>query len=346
MSIFGDFFKKEAPLLGLQGSGGGLGFLAGRGAAGPGISHFYEFKVWGGGGGGGASHRGGGGAYVNAKYEIANGTTIKLVVGTGGYYPVGLNIANYGGGGPKGTTYNYPATGGAGLSGVFLTPLQCYSGSPGSPYSGAVPAPAGAGPHVQPGQTIANTLIIAAGGGGAAYDGHAGGGGITSGGSGDPIGGATRGTGASWGGEGTDSGSAGGGGGSGGRGYGGRSSGGGGGGSGFYGGGAGNNGTSVAAGGGGSSYYWTTQSKPPAFIGYDPTINTASGNNGSSDGYAGNRSDPLNSGSYGSAGYNNASGQPGFIAYRFSSISYDNLAGQSWTLVTHTGSDQTITVPS
>ena len=29
MSIFSDFFKKEAPLLGLQGSGGGLGFLAG-----------------------------------------------------------------------------------------------------------------------------------------------------------------------------------------------------------------------------------------------------------------------------------------------------------------------------
>ena len=31
MSIFSDFFKKEAPLLGLQGSGGGLGFLAGSG---------------------------------------------------------------------------------------------------------------------------------------------------------------------------------------------------------------------------------------------------------------------------------------------------------------------------
>ena len=29
MSIFSNFFKKEAPLLGLQGSGGGLGFLAG-----------------------------------------------------------------------------------------------------------------------------------------------------------------------------------------------------------------------------------------------------------------------------------------------------------------------------
>ena len=33
MSIFSNFFKKEAPLLGSQGLGGGLGFLAGRGAA-------------------------------------------------------------------------------------------------------------------------------------------------------------------------------------------------------------------------------------------------------------------------------------------------------------------------
>ena len=31
MSIFSDFFKKVAPLLGLQGSGGGLGFLVGGG---------------------------------------------------------------------------------------------------------------------------------------------------------------------------------------------------------------------------------------------------------------------------------------------------------------------------
>ena len=34
MSIFSNFFKKEAPLLGLQGSGGGLGFLAGGGGGG------------------------------------------------------------------------------------------------------------------------------------------------------------------------------------------------------------------------------------------------------------------------------------------------------------------------
>tara|TARA_B100002019_G_scaffold252761_1_gene233891 strand:- start:1671 stop:2528 length:858 start_codon:yes stop_codon:yes gene_type:complete len=33
MSIFSNFFKKEAPLLGLQGSGGGLGFLTGAGGS-------------------------------------------------------------------------------------------------------------------------------------------------------------------------------------------------------------------------------------------------------------------------------------------------------------------------
>lgn len=42
MSIFGDFFKKEAPLLGLQGSGGGLGFLAGRGGGGT-----FTIYLWG-----------------------------------------------------------------------------------------------------------------------------------------------------------------------------------------------------------------------------------------------------------------------------------------------------------
>ena len=346
MSIFSNFFKKEAPLLGLQGSGGGLGFLAG-GSGGQGATHFYEFKVWGAGGGGGANHRGGGGAYVNGQYEIANGTTITLVVGCRGNVPTALNTANYGGGGPKGTTYNYPASGGAGLSGVFLTSSQVYTPSPGSPFSGAITPANNASPHVQPGQTVANTLIIAAGGGGAAYDGHAGGGGITAGGHGDPIGGATRGTGGAWDGAGTDTGTAGSGGGSAGRGYGGRSSGGGGGGSGFYGGGAGNNGQSVASGGGGSSYYWTTQTKPPAFVSYNPgSINTAAGADGPNGGTAGNASDPVNNNSYGGAGYSNGSGQDGLIAYRVSDASFAALAGQSWTTVAHTGSDQTITVPS
>ena len=39
--------KKEKPLLGLLGSGGGLGYLAGGGAAGP---YAVEVKLWGGGG--------------------------------------------------------------------------------------------------------------------------------------------------------------------------------------------------------------------------------------------------------------------------------------------------------
>ena len=98
MSIFSDFFKKEAPLLGLQGSGGGLGFLVGGGAADVEAtggyvhqavgedSHLYKYHIWktntpaplknftvgsertldvlvvGGGGGGGGYAAGGGGA--------------------------------------------------------------------------------------------------------------------------------------------------------------------------------------------------------------------------------------------------------------------------------------------
>ena len=102
MSIFSNFFKKEAPLLGLQGSGGGLGFLAGRGggsiadtiaatggtkidasdgftyhifqegnnqpfnvtalSVGGGSGDTIEVLLVGGGGGGGKQHGGGGGA--------------------------------------------------------------------------------------------------------------------------------------------------------------------------------------------------------------------------------------------------------------------------------------------
>jgi hypothetical protein len=120
MSIFGDFFKKEAPLLGMQGSGGGLGFLAGRG--GPKVSatggtkttvgaytiHTFSYPttdnfvvdkggevdilvVAGGGGGGGggpAQWQGGGGgaggyAYVT-EYTVVPGTTYPIAVGNGG----------------------------------------------------------------------------------------------------------------------------------------------------------------------------------------------------------------------------------------------------------------------
>jgi hypothetical protein len=123
MSIFGDFFKKEAPLLGLQGSGGGLGFLAGRGGptlATGGTKYTYNNKiihvftttgpnpfivpkdftaevfVVGGGGGGGGDMAGGGGAggvRNLSSVPITSGTYV-VTVGAGGYganspYPEG-----------------------------------------------------------------------------------------------------------------------------------------------------------------------------------------------------------------------------------------------------------------
>ena len=84
MSIFSNFFKKEAPLLGLQGSGGGLGFLAGGGAAGP---YSVEVKLWGAGGSSAnrsspVSNRGGGGAsFVKATFTAAAGTNLYAYVG-------------------------------------------------------------------------------------------------------------------------------------------------------------------------------------------------------------------------------------------------------------------------
>ena len=106
--------KKEKPLLGLQGSGGGLGFLAGGGAPGVEASggnvngtladgskyHIFttngSFAVTGGGsvsilaiaggGGGGVQHGGGGGAgalYFNETLELDTGT-YSITIGNGG----------------------------------------------------------------------------------------------------------------------------------------------------------------------------------------------------------------------------------------------------------------------
>ena len=60
-------------------------------------------------------------------------------------------------------------------------------------------------------------------------------------------------------------------------------------------------------------------------------------------GHVGNRSDPLNNGSYGSGGGNGNAGQNGLIAYR-KAFSYPEIPGASWTSVTHVGTDQTIVV--
>ena len=121
MSIFSNFFKKEAPLLGLQGSGGGLGFLAG-GSGGPQVEASggaswdaggYRFHAFinpgnssstrsgtltvttGGevevfmvaGGGGGQGTGGGGGGAGGAKtipYNLADSTPVPISVGEGG----------------------------------------------------------------------------------------------------------------------------------------------------------------------------------------------------------------------------------------------------------------------
>jgi hypothetical protein len=132
MSIFSNFFKKEAPLLGLQGSGGGLGFLAGRGAAsieatggavtnsGSYTIHTFSFPnsdnfevtsgegeidilVIAGGGAGGSGgpagwHGGGGGA---GGYAYATGYTV-----TPGTYPIAV------GGGGSGNAAGRGSSGG------------------------------------------------------------------------------------------------------------------------------------------------------------------------------------------------------------------------------------------
>ena len=348
--MFNNFHRKEKPIQGMMGMGGGAaGYLVGGGGGG-GAKEFWEFKVWGAGGGGGgnSSNYGGGGAYITGQYQISPNTTIKLVVGSKSCHPVSLNVANYGGGGPKGTTFSYSAGTGGGMSGVFLTSSTVFTSADSPTPNGTISGRPTAAPNVQPGATVQNCLIAAAGGGACCEygSGFGGGGGVTSGGN---TAGTDPATGGTWNGAGYNTGSGGNSdsGTNGGRFYGGNSTGGGGGGGGFSGGGAGGNSSSVSGGAGGASYYKTTQPAPAALLGYNPGSFSGStdgypGNgpvHGSNKGHAGNRSDPLNNGSYGSGTI--SAGQNGFIAYRRAD-SYDSLPGASWVTVTHVGTDQTI----
>lgn len=98
MSIFGDFFKKEVPLLGLQGSGGGLGYLAG--------------------GSGGASDKATGGTVFedggytfhvfteSDTFEVLESIDIKFLVVGGG----GVTSPNAYGGGAGGGGVIYPSS--------------------------------------------------------------------------------------------------------------------------------------------------------------------------------------------------------------------------------------------
>ena len=151
MSIFSNFFKKEAPLLGLQGSGGGLGFLAGGGAAeieatGGYVSqavgddsHLYKYHLWtygmpaplqnftvgsertldvlivGGGGGGGGYAAGGGGAggVLYGQITATEDLTARTVT--------------IGDGGTGGASWNNNGAHG-GNSSIILNGVTCTSG--------------------------------------------------------------------------------------------------------------------------------------------------------------------------------------------------------------------------
>tara|TARA_R100000008_G_scaffold79774_1_gene61743 strand:+ start:986 stop:2137 length:1152 start_codon:yes stop_codon:yes gene_type:complete len=338
---------------------------------------YWEFKVWGGGGGGGPNGAGGGGAYVTGQYQIEEGSTITLVVGAGGRgksvsgdpNSTGINMGMYGGGGPRGTQYNYNTGLGGGLSGVFLTSNPCYTTADSPTPAGLLNPRTGGAPTRNPGVTEANALLLAGAGGGGGYepgiDCYGGAGGVTAGGAGAPVpqsnGASTGGTwdGSTGGTAGesapTDPGSV-----DAGFGYGGNTSGGGGGGSGWRGGGAGGNASKVGNGSGGASYWkGPTHPAPPIYDGWNP--GTQAGNDGSpgaapgpTPGAAGNWTDPVNGSTYGRGGpapqptvptYTNDA-QHGMIAYRRAS-SYAGLPAEAWTVVTMDGADhQVSTDPS
>jgi hypothetical protein len=270
-----------------------------------------EFKIWGAGGGGSADNVGGAGAYVYGKYNILPGTAVKAVVGQGGLNNPSLGVRVYGGGGHKGTTYNYNVGTGGGQSGIYVTQDTIFSG--GDPQSGA---------------TVDNAILIASGGGGAGWNTRGGAGGIVLGQNGVNNS-STGGTGAVWDGAGTNTGSPGGGGGAGFFMLGGHSSGGGGGGGGLYGGGAGNNGGAVSSGAGGASYYKTSQTFPSGFVfGGQATGIAGIGQ------VTGNNNDSLNNGVYGGGGGTTSNGQNGLIAYR--------IDEGVWQTIEFSGADQEI----
>ena len=237
--MFNEKHKKEMPLLGLLGMGGGIA-RAGGGAI---VGASGAFAAWGGGGGGGqeGSYGGGGGAVVGSLTLAAGDYT--FIVGSKG---CSFDSPTSGFGGAPERQGN--GGGGGGFSGIFagnLTPFSFLGGGP--------------NPDPSPNRDTAHAAaIMLSGGGGAAGQEPAsavggGGGGGTNGDAGDPGqgGGGTQSAGGTAGPGDAGAGSAGskllGG-------FGGSASGGGGG--GYYGGGSGGaqTGNGLEAGGGGSGH--------------------------------------------------------------------------------------------
>ena len=161
-----DWRKKESPILGLLGVGGGVGSkLTGGGGAGP---YSVEIKLWG--GGGSASNRsspvgnrgGGGGSYVKATFTAAPGTVLYSYVGKS--VPHSSPASDY-------ALANSGGKGGPGPGDV---------GGPGGGHSMVLvgnPHPRAKGPTPVDGDIIA----VAAGGGGGSGSGQGGGGGTIGG---------------------------------------------------------------------------------------------------------------------------------------------------------------------
>ena len=272
-----------------------------------------EFKLWAGGGGGTAADGfgGGSGGFVAGTLSLNPGTVLKVVVGAGG--SAGLSGK---------------AGGGGGYCGVFLTSVSHANALliAGAGSSGA----RGGSPGVGGGGLTGQTGNGDGGGGGTQSAGGAGGGTTTVGTAGSALQGGKGALGSSGGSN------------SGGAVYGGGPDGGGdnatatpgSGGAGYYGGGgAGVTGPAPnygGSGGGGSSYLGTATS----------TTNTV-GNNGSgaTGGAAINSGDAQYQANTNKGGNGNATaGGNGACVYR--------VNGGSWIVLSYTGADQTITIPS
>mgnify|MGYP001475685476 CR=1 FL=1 len=137
-----DWFKKERPLIGLLGSGGGL--AQGAALADP-VTVRYVLVGGGGAGGGGQGGGGGGGAGVRtATLEVAGGTAHPYQVGDGGrgYHPSYAPTTPQGGQGQNGTTswFTDPTiTAGGGGGGGWQQvgpPGTADHGADGSPFGG------------------------------------------------------------------------------------------------------------------------------------------------------------------------------------------------------------------
>ena len=165
MNIFSNFFKKEAPLLGLQGSGGGLGFLVGGGSAvqpatggdinaqpgGDGYVYhlFYqpgsltapsdipnvEILVVGPGGGGSQGNGAAGGGGAGGAVHVTGHT---LVAGT-----YTIDIPDGGAGGPESAPNPSKGTRGQNATMISPTPfnITALGGGGGQSWGGADPQP-------------------------------------------------------------------------------------------------------------------------------------------------------------------------------------------------------------